>query len=80
MTIEEDIRQRLRAMGMDEESIEPCMEHVKADPFLRGMSTLWSHDAEGWSKRARNSIYVCVKSSALDYLEQKYHVEAKKEN
>lgn len=80
MTIEEEIRQRLQAMGMDEESVGPCLQYVKADPLLRGVADYWEiltfdTHSDGFAE----SVWQCAKSSALDYLEQKYHIEARKE-
>lgn len=76
MTIEEEIRQRLRAMGMDEDSLEPCLSHIKADPLCRGLRYLWQAEPKNWE--TTNSVWEVCKSSALDYLEKKYHMEARK--
>lgn len=76
MTIEEEIRQRLRAMGMDEERVDPCMEYVKADPMMRAVKDRW--ECTGYCEHFSLSVWHCAKSSALDYLEKKYHIEARK--
>lgn len=69
VTIEEEIRNRLRVMGMDEESVGPCMTHIKADPLCRGLEYVYSQFVSTWEERAIESFWQCAKSSALDYLE-----------
>lgn len=68
MTIEEEIRRRLRAMGLDEESVEPCMAFVKDDPLMGGTRWEWGAIPEG---NYTETVWHCARSSALGYLENK---------
>lgn len=68
MTIEEEIRQRLRAMGMDEESVGPCMAHIKADTLCRTFKDYCKEPSKYWSTECIQSFWVCAHSSAMDWL------------